>query len=62
MAVGLASASPAAAALLWLMRRVSLPGEGLYPLRVLAIGGVIYGVASVAPRLRLPRGLRRRPR
>jgi cell volume regulation protein A len=30
------------------MRRVSLPNEGLYPLRTLAAAGVIYGVATVA--------------
>jgi cell volume regulation protein A len=47
MVVGLAVGVGGAAALLWLMRRVSLPGEGLYPIRVLAIAGIIYGVASV---------------
>jgi potassium/hydrogen antiporter len=30
------------------MRRVSLPDEGLYPLRALGAAGVIYGLASVA--------------
>ena len=30
------------------MRRVPLPSEGLYPLRVLAGALVIYGVATVA--------------
>jgi cell volume regulation protein A len=30
------------------MRRISLPREGLYPLRTLAAAGVIYGVAAVA--------------
>ncbi|MBA2296559.1 MAG: cation:proton antiporter [Actinobacteria bacterium] len=35
-----------AAALLPLMRRVSLPEPTLYPLRVLAAAGVIYGVAT----------------
>ena len=29
------------------MQRVSLPNEGLYPLRVLAAAGVVYGAASV---------------
>ncbi len=36
------------AALLWFMRRVSLPSEALYPLRALAGGLVIFGLASVA--------------
>ena len=30
------------------MRRVPLPGQGLYPLRTLAAAGIIYGAASVA--------------
>jgi cell volume regulation protein A len=30
------------------MRRVSLPGEGLYPIRTLASAGVLYGVATIA--------------
>jgi cell volume regulation protein A len=47
MAVGLAVGLAGGAGLLWLMRNVSLPGEGLYPLRVLAIAGVIYGLASI---------------
>jgi cell volume regulation protein A len=33
--------------LLQLMQKVSLPHAGLYPLRVLAVAGVIYGAASV---------------
>ncbi len=41
-AVGIAGA----AVLLPLMRRVSLPEPALYPLRVLAAAGVIYGVAT----------------
>src|ERR687885_270374 len=44
MAVGIA----VALLLLRLMQRVSLPNEGLYPLRTLAAAGVIYGVAAVA--------------
>jgi potassium/hydrogen antiporter len=48
MAVGLAVGCAGAYALLQLMRRVSLPNEGLYPLRTLAAAGVIYGVATVA--------------
>ena len=47
MAVGLVVGVVGARALLWLMRAVSLPREGLYPLRVLAIAAVIYGVASL---------------
>jgi potassium/hydrogen antiporter len=35
-------------ALVWLMRRVPLPSEGLYALRTLAFAGVVYGAATVA--------------
>jgi potassium/hydrogen antiporter len=48
MAVGLAIGAAGAVLLLELMRRVSLPGQGLYPIRTLAAAGVIYGVASIA--------------
>lgn len=48
LAVGLLVGLLGAAVLLPLMRRVSLPNEGLYPLRTLAAAGVVYGVASVA--------------
>ena len=48
MAVGLAVGLVAAGGLLWLMQRVSLPNEGLYPLRTLAAAGAIYGVAALA--------------
>ena len=48
MSVGLAIGVAGAALLLPLMRRVALPNEALYPLRTLAVAGVIYGVASVA--------------
>ena len=34
--------------LIWFVRRVPLPGEGLYPLRSLACVLVIFGVATVA--------------
>jgi cell volume regulation protein A len=47
MAVGLAVGVVGGAALLWSMRHVSLPNEGLYPIRVLAMAGVVFGVASV---------------
>jgi cell volume regulation protein A len=35
-------------ALLWFMRRVALPGEGLYPLRTLAAALVLFGIATIA--------------
>ena len=34
--------------LLWLARRVPLPGEGLYPLRTLAGALLVYGLATLA--------------
>src|SRR5262245_46165343 len=48
MTIGLAVGIVGAAGLVVFMRRVRLPGEGLYPLRSLAAAGVIYGVAAVA--------------
>jgi potassium/hydrogen antiporter len=48
MAVGLAVGIVSAGGLLWLMRRVSLPNEGLYPLRTLAAAATIYGIAALA--------------
>jgi potassium/hydrogen antiporter len=47
MAVGLAVGVAGAYLLLWLMHAVTLPREGLYPLRALAAAGVVYGAASV---------------
>ncbi len=47
MAVGTVVGVVGAALLLPAMRRISLPGEGLYPLRTLAAAGVIYGAAAV---------------
>lgn len=47
MAVGLVVGVAGAALLIRLMQRVSLPSVGLYPIRVLAFGGLIYGAASV---------------
>jgi len=47
MTVGLAVGVAGAYALLYVMRRLSLPNVGLYPLRTLAAAGVIYGGASV---------------
>src|SRR5919199_3288247 len=48
MAVGAVVGIVGALLLLRLMQRVSLPNEGLYPLRTLAAAGVIYGAAAVA--------------
>ncbi len=46
LAVGLVIGVAAGRALIPLMQRVSLPREGLYPIRVLAVGGVAYGAAT----------------
>jgi cell volume regulation protein A len=48
MVIGLAVGVVAAGGLLWIMQRISLPNEGLYPLRTLAAAGAIYGIAAVA--------------
>jgi len=48
MGVGLAVGIAGTALLVVFMRRVRLPGEGLYPLRTLAAAGLIYGLAAVA--------------
>jgi potassium/hydrogen antiporter len=48
MVVGAAVGLVGGAALLAAMRRLPLPSEGLYPLRVLALALVIYGLAAVA--------------
>jgi potassium/hydrogen antiporter len=48
MSIGLAVGVVGAWVLIQLMRNVSLPNEGLYPLRTLAAAGMIYGVAAVA--------------
>lgn len=48
MAIGLAVGLAGGVALLWFTRRVPLPTEGLYPLRVLAGALGIYGVAALA--------------
>jgi cell volume regulation protein A len=47
MSVGLVIGVVGAALLLPLMQRISLPNEGLYPIRVLAAAGVIYGAATL---------------
>src|SRR5215471_18135734 len=46
MTVGLAVGLAGAAVLLFAIRRMPLPNVGLYPLRTLAVAGVVYGVAS----------------
>jgi potassium/hydrogen antiporter len=48
MAVGAAIGVAGALALRELMRRTSLPSEGLYPLRTLAAALAIYGLATIA--------------
>ncbi|HET7856428.1 MAG TPA: cation:proton antiporter [Gaiellaceae bacterium] len=48
MSVGLIVGLAGTALLVFLMRRVRLPSESLYPLRTLAAAGLIYGLASVA--------------
>src|SRR4051794_8518598 len=48
MIVGLAIGLIGALVLMKLMRSVSLPGEGLYPIRTLVFAFVIYGVATLA--------------
>src|SRR6266511_2794822 len=48
MGVGLAVGIFGAALLVPFIRHVTLPSEGLYPLRTLTAAGVIYGVAALA--------------
>ena len=48
MSVGLAAGIAGGLLLGQVIRRYSLPSEGLYPLRTLAAAGLIYGVASIA--------------
>jgi cell volume regulation protein A len=48
LAIGTAVGAAGGWALLVFMRRVPLPSEGLYPLRVLASALMIYGLATVA--------------
>jgi cell volume regulation protein A len=47
MGVGTALGLLGGRALLWFMRRVSLPSEGLYPLRTLACVLVLYGATTM---------------
>jgi cell volume regulation protein A len=48
MSIGLVVGLAGSALLVFLMRRVRLPSESLYPLRTLAAAGLLYGLASVA--------------
>lgn len=48
MVVGAAVGLLGGHAMLWFMRRVSLPGEGLYPIRTLASAALLFGLASLA--------------
>jgi cell volume regulation protein A len=48
MGVGGVGGGGGGAALLWFMRRVPLPGEGLYPLRTLACALLLFAVATLA--------------
>jgi cell volume regulation protein A len=48
MLVGAAFGIAGGAALLWFMRRVTLPSEGLYPLRTLASALLLFGVTTLA--------------
>jgi potassium/hydrogen antiporter len=48
MGVGSAVGVAGGAALGWFMRRVPLPGEGLYPLRTLACALLVFAVATLA--------------
>jgi cell volume regulation protein A len=48
MSIGLAIGLVGGFLLIRLLRWISLPREGLYPLRALAAAGVIYGVTAVA--------------
>jgi cell volume regulation protein A len=48
MLVGAAIGLVGGQGLLWFMRTVRLPGEGLYPLRTLACAGLLYAVATLA--------------
>ncbi|MGF7235668.1 MAG: cation:proton antiporter, partial [Frankia sp.] len=48
MGVGLAVGVVGGRLLLWFMRRVPLPSEGLYPLRTLACALALFGLATLA--------------
>jgi cell volume regulation protein A len=46
LSVGLVIGVAGGRLLIPLMQRVSLPREGLYPIRVLVVGGTVYGIAT----------------
>ena len=48
MSVGLAVGVLGGVLVIQLMRRITLPSEALYPLRTLALAGIVYGIAAVA--------------
>jgi cell volume regulation protein A len=48
MLVGAALGVLGGRALLWFIRQVSLPSEGLYPIRTLACAAVLFGAATLA--------------
>jgi cell volume regulation protein A len=48
MGVGAAAGVAGGRALLWFMRQVPLPSEGLYPLRTLACALLLFGIATLA--------------
>ena len=48
MAIGAAAGVAGGLALLWFIRRVPLPSEGLYPLRTLTCALLLYGIATLA--------------
>jgi cell volume regulation protein A len=47
MTIGVAAGIAGGVALLWFMRRVSLPSEALYPLRTLASVLLLYGITTL---------------
>ena len=47
MSIGVAAGIAGGVALLWFMRRVSLPSEALYPLRTLASVLLLYGITTL---------------
>jgi potassium/hydrogen antiporter len=48
MAVCAGAGAAGGVGLLWFMRRVPLPGEGLYPLRTLACALLLFAIATLA--------------
>jgi potassium/hydrogen antiporter len=46
LGIGLLVGVAGGVALIWLLRKLPLPDSALYPLRVLAFSGVVYGVAA----------------